>query len=71
MHGGHTAKVSDFSWSETEEWVMASVAEDNIVQIWQMSSEVFEDDDEGEAKAAAKGAPPAKDAERPAKKRKV
>jgi WD40 repeat protein len=35
-HGGHTAKVSDFSWSENEDWLIASVSEDNILQIWQM-----------------------------------
>ena len=36
IHGGHTAKVSDFSWNRNEEWVAASVSEDNILQIWQM-----------------------------------
>jgi WD40 repeat protein len=36
VHGGHTAKVSDFSWNLNEKWVMASCAEDNILQIWQM-----------------------------------
>ena len=36
VHGGHTAKVSDFSWNLTQPWVVASVAEDNILQIWQM-----------------------------------
>lgn len=36
IHGGHTAKVSDFSWNAQDEWVVASVAEDNILQIWQM-----------------------------------
>jgi hypothetical protein len=28
--------VSDFSWNRNEEWVAASVSEDNILQIWQM-----------------------------------
>jgi WD40 repeat protein len=36
IHGGHTANVSEFSWSPTDDWVIASVAEDNILQIWQM-----------------------------------
>ena len=36
IHGGHTAKISDFAWSGQDEWVVASVAEDNILQIWQM-----------------------------------
>lgn len=36
VHGGHTANVSEFSWNLTDDWVIASVAEDNILQIWQM-----------------------------------
>lgn len=36
VHGGHTAKVSDFSWNSTDNWVVASVSEDNILQVWQM-----------------------------------
>ncbi|RKP25482.1 WD40-repeat-containing domain protein [Syncephalis pseudoplumigaleata] len=36
IHGGHTNKVADFSWNPNEPWVLASVAEDNICQIWQM-----------------------------------
>lgn len=36
--GGHTAKISDFSWNPTESWVICSVSEDNIMQVWQMVS---------------------------------
>ena len=36
VHGGHTSKVSDLSWNANEPWVLSSVAEDNILQIWQM-----------------------------------
>lgn len=36
VHGGHTNKVSDFSWNQNEPWVIASTAEDNICQVWQM-----------------------------------
>ena len=36
VHGGHTAKVSDFSWNENEHFLIGSVSEDNILQIWQM-----------------------------------
>ncbi|KAK5821732.1 WD40-repeat-containing domain protein [Linnemannia elongata] len=38
VHGGHTNKVSDFSWNLNEPWVIASTAEDNICQVWQMVS---------------------------------
>uniref|UniRef100_A0A8C3QR95 RB binding protein 7, chromatin remodeling factor n=1 Tax=Cyanoderma ruficeps TaxID=181631 RepID=A0A8C3QR95_9PASS len=38
IHGGHTAKISDFSWNPNEPWVICSVSEDNIMQIWQMVS---------------------------------
>ncbi len=36
IHGGHTSKISDFCWNPTEPWVIASAAEDNILQVWQM-----------------------------------
>ena len=39
IHGGHTSKISDFSWNpngSSDDWVLASVAEDNILQLWAM-----------------------------------
>ncbi|KAH8265480.1 hypothetical protein KR038_009011, partial [Drosophila bunnanda] len=45
IHGGHTAKVSDFSWNANEPWIIASVAEDNVLQIWQMTKCIYNDDD--------------------------
>ena len=49
MHGGHTSKISDFGWSETEDWVLASVAEDNILQVWQMAESIYAEDDDDAA----------------------
>jgi histone-binding protein RBBP4 len=43
VHGGHTAKVSDISWNHNERLMMASCAEDNIVQIWQIAYEIYYD----------------------------
>lgn len=42
IHGGHTAKVSDFAFNGSDDWVVASVAEDNILQIWQVAESIFE-----------------------------
>ena len=35
IHGGHTSKISDLCWnpSKEDEWVIASAAEDNILQV--------------------------------------
>ena len=33
IHGGHTAKISDFSWNPNEPWVVCSVSEDNVMQV--------------------------------------
>eukprot|EP00004_Rigifila_ramosa_P001621 TRINITY_DN11594_c0_g1_i1.p1 TRINITY_DN11594_c0_g1~~TRINITY_DN11594_c0_g1_i1.p1 ORF type:complete len:420 (+),score=100.39 TRINITY_DN11594_c0_g1_i1:1-1260(+) len=44
VHGGHTAKVSDFSWNPNDAWVVASASEDNILQIWQMAENIYNDD---------------------------
>lgn len=41
VHGGHTAKISDFAFNAKDEWVVASVAEDNILQIWQMAENIW------------------------------
>lgn len=45
-HGGHKAKISDFSWNENEPWVISSVAEDNTLQVWQMSESIYRDEDD-------------------------
>ena len=33
IHGGHTSKISDLAWNGNDDWVVASVAEDNILQV--------------------------------------
>ncbi|TDH65454.1 hypothetical protein CCR75_008013 [Bremia lactucae] len=49
IHGGHTSKISDFSWNLNDPWVVASVAEDNVLQIWQMAENIYnEEGDETE-----------------------
>ncbi|RLW07888.1 hypothetical protein DV515_00003653 [Chloebia gouldiae] len=45
IHGGHTAKISDFSWNPNEPWVICSVSEDNIMQIWQMAENIYSDEE--------------------------
>lgn len=45
LHGGHTSKVSDFSWNAQEPWTIASVSEDNVLQVWQMAEEIYAGDD--------------------------
>ncbi|CAI5512204.1 unnamed protein product [Closterium sp. Naga37s-1] len=55
IHGGHTSKISDFSWNGNDDWVIASVAEDNILQIWQMAENIYLDDEEEEGGEADGG----------------
>ncbi|KAF2302070.1 hypothetical protein GH714_032306 [Hevea brasiliensis] len=45
-HGGHKAKISDFSWNKNEPWVISSVADDNTLQVWQMDEGIYRDDDD-------------------------
>ncbi|KAG0564781.1 hypothetical protein KC19_8G139600 [Ceratodon purpureus] len=49
IHGGHTSKISDFSWNRSEDFLIASVAEDNILQIWEMAENIYHDEDEAPA----------------------
>jgi len=44
MHGGHTSKITDMSWNPNERIMIASVAEDNILQVWQIAREIYFDD---------------------------
>lgn len=46
IHGGHTSKISDFSWNSNDPWVMCSAAEDNVIQVWQMASNLYTRDDD-------------------------
>lgn len=55
IHGGHTNKVSDFSWNPNEPWVVASVAEDNILQVWSMAEHIYEEEDSPEYNAKGSG----------------
>jgi len=55
VHGGHTSRPSDIAWAPVGhglgggskekglnmDWFMASVAEDNVVQIWRMGEGVY------------------------------
>jgi len=43
--GGHTAKISDFSWNPNEPWVICSVSEDNIMQVWQMADNIYNEEE--------------------------
>uniref|UniRef100_A0A2K5NPS0 Uncharacterized protein n=1 Tax=Cercocebus atys TaxID=9531 RepID=A0A2K5NPS0_CERAT len=47
IHGGHTAKIPDFSWNPNEPWVICSVTEDNTMQVWQMAENIYDEDPEG------------------------
>eukprot|EP01026_Neomeris_dumetosa_P055998 TRINITY_DN5112_c0_g1_i1.p1 TRINITY_DN5112_c0_g1~~TRINITY_DN5112_c0_g1_i1.p1 ORF type:complete len:391 (+),score=56.73 TRINITY_DN5112_c0_g1_i1:42-1214(+) len=44
-HGGHLAKVVDFGWNPKSDFMMCSVAEENMVQIWQPAKDMFEEEE--------------------------
>ena len=44
LHGGHTSKVSDFSFNPNNDWTLASVSEDNVLQVWNMAEEIYADE---------------------------
>lgn len=46
IHGGHTAKISDFSWNANEPWVLCSVSEDNVMQVWQMAENIYNEEED-------------------------
>ncbi|KAI5296008.1 Histone acetyltransferase type B subunit 2 [Ascosphaera acerosa] len=40
MHGGHTNRISDFSWNLSDPWVLCSAAEDNLLQVWKVADAI-------------------------------
>lgn len=36
--------MSDLDWNKNEKLMLASVAEDNIIQIWQFAREIYYDE---------------------------
>ena len=57
IHGGHTANVSDLCWNKNDSWLMASVAEDNILQIWQMAENLHQPPSLTQSSGGAAGDP--------------
>ncbi|PWN51229.1 putative chromatin assembly factor 1 subunit C [Violaceomyces palustris] len=46
VHGGHTSRPTDLSWSPQMKWALTSAAEDNIVMVWKPSKGVIDVDGE-------------------------
>ncbi|KAF3479541.1 histone acetyltransferase type B subunit 2 [Arthroderma uncinatum] len=40
VHGGHTNRISDFSWNLHDPWVLCSAAEDNLLQVWKVADAI-------------------------------
>ncbi|RPD82156.1 histone acetyltransferase type B subunit 2 [Lentinus tigrinus ALCF2SS1-7] len=47
VHGGHTARPTDFCWApgEGESWTAASTSEDNILMVWQPTMRIWAGDE--------------------------
>ncbi|RYP52510.1 hypothetical protein DL768_002337 [Monosporascus sp. mg162] len=45
MHGGHINHLSDFSWNLNDPWLVASAAEDNMLQIWKVAESIVGKDE--------------------------
>lgn len=47
MHAGHTGAVSDLNWCPFADWTLASVADDNIVHLWEISNSIVREEHSG------------------------
>ncbi|KAK7966336.1 Histone acetyltransferase type B subunit 2 [Apiospora hydei] len=45
MHGGHTNHLADFSWNLNDPWLVASAAEDNMLQVWKVAESIVGKDE--------------------------
>jgi histone-binding protein RBBP4 len=44
MHAGHTGAVTDLSWCPYKPWTLASVADDNLVHVWEVGQSILNAD---------------------------
>ncbi|KAG1461917.1 hypothetical protein G6F55_003285 [Rhizopus delemar] len=51
VHGGHTNRLSDLCWNPAEPWMLASCAEDNVLQTWQIASTIYSQEPNEESDA--------------------
>ena len=45
-------QVVDLSWNANDKWVIATVADDNTLQVWQVADAILQEEDEEAAKDA-------------------
>ncbi|KAG1886065.1 WD40-repeat-containing domain protein [Suillus subluteus] len=47
IHGGHTARPTDFCWApgESENWTASTTSEDNVVMVWQPTMRIWAGDE--------------------------
>lgn len=46
MHAGHTGGVTDLNWCPYKDWTLSSVADDNIVHVWEVSQSLVKSESE-------------------------
>ena len=46
MHGGHTNRISDFSWNMHNPWVVCSAADDNLIHVWKVAEDLVGNSEE-------------------------
>uniref|UniRef100_A0A0A9YZD7 Histone-binding protein RBBP4-A n=1 Tax=Lygus hesperus TaxID=30085 RepID=A0A0A9YZD7_LYGHE len=44
VHAGHTDKIADISWNPCVDWMLSSISDDAILQIWQPAEPIYNDD---------------------------
>lgn len=42
IHKGHTNHINDFDINLNDQWVISTVSEDNVLQIWQLAESAFD-----------------------------
>ena len=41
IHGGHTSRITDLAWNLHDPWVLASAADDNVLQVWKPAQTIW------------------------------
>jgi WD40 repeat protein len=49
VHGGHEDKIDDLAWNPNRPWMMCTVAQDNVMQLWEMAEHLYKDEEDEES----------------------
>ena len=49
VHAGHRTNILDFSWNPFKPWMICSLSDDNVMQVWQVAEDIYSEVSDAQA----------------------